>query len=209
MQCGTQNSIEQGLGLPPRMQNFTWCKGVACTHTESSPEELQVYAASQSGVSASGRPCATCRSGCSGVKGGGEGGSGARRGGSTSLGGSQSRGVVGLCGSRRDFSKVRRITCVALLAPPSVTLGVPDVGAPTDDLFIRVAFLGGRPLAWPCRRLDLFCNVWVGLGVLLWPLTTCIPGAVSRLTAVPTDCLPLTEKHRVIPRVSDAVPFAF
>jgi hypothetical protein len=182
---------------------------VACTHTESSPEELQVYASSQSGVSASGRPGAICRSGCSGVKGGGEGGSGAHRRGSTSLGGSQSRGVVGLCGSRQDFSKVRRITGIALLAPPAVTLGVPDVGVPTDDLFIGVAFFGGRSLAWTCRSLDLFCYVWVGLGVLLRQLTTCIPGAVSRFTAVPTDCLPLTEKHRVIPRVSDAVPFAF
>jgi hypothetical protein len=32
---------------------------------------------------------------------------------------------------------------------------------------------------------------------------------VSCFTAVPTDCLPLTEKHGVISRVSDAVPFTF
>jgi hypothetical protein len=76
------------------------------------------------------------------MKCGGERGSIAPSGGSTSLGGRQGRGFIGLCSSRRDFIKVRRITGIALLAPPSVMLGVPDVGAPTDDLFIKFTFLG-------------------------------------------------------------------
>jgi hypothetical protein len=94
---------------------------------------------------------------------GGKRGSSAPSGGSASLRGRQGRGVIGISGSQCNFSKVHRGTGIALRAPPAVTLGIPDVGAPTDDFLVRLALFGGCPLALPCRSLDLFCNVRGGL----------------------------------------------
>jgi hypothetical protein len=96
---------------------------------------------------------------------------------------------------RSNFRKVHGVNGIAILAPPSVMLGVPDVRAPTDYLLIQLALFGVSPLALPCWSLDILCNVRGGLEVLIWSLATCIPSSMLCVTVVPTDRLALTYKQ--------------